>query len=220
MEDPPMDAYLAATRTSYDRVAAAYTAQIAGELAHKPLDRALLACFAEQVRGQGPVADIGCGPGHVAAYLAELGLPVHGLDLAPGMLARARQRYPALPCVAADMLALPVADGTWAGLVAFYSIIHLPPADLPRGLREFYRVLQPGGRALISFHIGAERVHLDEFMDSPVALDFQFYEPAPVAEALTAAGFEMEAQIVREPYVGFEHPSRRAYLLARKPAAR
>lgn len=80
-------------QTSYDRVAADYTAHIADELAGKPLDRALLLAFAEQVRPLGPVADLGCGPGHVAAFLAEAGVAVEGIDYSSGMVAQAARRY-------------------------------------------------------------------------------------------------------------------------------
>ena len=69
---------LANTRATYDRVAVDYAAHIGGELAGKPLDRALLACFAEQVDGMGTVVDMGCGPGHVAVYLHGLGVPMIG----------------------------------------------------------------------------------------------------------------------------------------------
>ena len=93
--------YIAATRASYDAVAAAYADQLSDELRRKPLDRALLTAFAEQVRaatpaqpptadpGHAPTADparprarasdVGCGPGHVTAFLAGLG-PGRGRD--------------------------------------------------------------------------------------------------------------------------------------------
>ncbi len=96
---------LANTRATYDRVAAEYAARIADELAGKPLDRALLACFAEQVDGMGTVVDMGCGPGHVAAYLQGLGVPMIGIDLSPEMVAVARQRSPHIAFEQGSMLA-------------------------------------------------------------------------------------------------------------------
>jgi trans-aconitate methyltransferase len=98
--------------TSYDRVATEYTARIADELAGKPLDRALLHAFAEQVGALGPIGDLGCGPGHVAAFLASAGVAVEGIDLSSGMIAHARQRYPTLAFRQGDMrsLAVPTAD--------------------------------------------------------------------------------------------------------------
>lgn len=214
-----MDPLLDAHQSSYDCVAEEYAAQFVDELAHKPLDRALLTCFAEQARGLGPVADVGCGPGQIARYLHRLGLPVLGIDLSPQMVALARRLHPEMTFEQGTMLALAAADAAWGGIVAFYSIIHLPPDAVPAALREFHRVLRPGGLLLLAFHAGRERVHLDEWWGHPVALDFHYFEPAAVEGQLQAAGYVVEARIERQPYEAVEHPSRRAYLLARKPGS-
>lgn len=71
-------------RDSYDSAAEAYAQHLASELDRKPLDRHLLNRFAEEVRGRGLVADIGCGPGHVARYLHDRGVSIVGIDLSPG----------------------------------------------------------------------------------------------------------------------------------------
>src|SRR5581483_1441022 len=171
-----MEQQAPSVQTSYDRVAAEYAARFLGELAHKPLDRALLDCFAEQVRGQGPVGDVGCGPGQVARYLAERGLTPVGIDLSAEMVAQARRHHPGIDFHQGSMLDLEVADGAWAGLVALYSIIHLEPRLVPRACAEFHRVLRPGGHVLVSFHLGQERRHLDEWWGHAVDLDFLFFE--------------------------------------------
>jgi SAM-dependent methyltransferase len=204
---------------SYDRVAGEYAAQFFGELAHKPLDRALLDIFAAEVREVGPVADIGCGPGHVARYLAERGVDAMGIDLSPAMVAQARQLSPAIPFSAGSMLALDLPDTSLGGITAFYAIIHIPPAQVPQVLGEFSRVLRPGGLLLLSFHVGEELIHRDEWWDYPVSLDFQFYQPDMLARELEMAGFMIEMRMVRAPYVPHEHPSQRGYLLTRKRAA-
>jgi SAM-dependent methyltransferase len=211
--DPVVDAL----RRGYDAVAEPYADRFSGELVHKPLDRALLGCFAEQVAGLGPVADVGCGPGQVARWLHERGLPVLGVDLSPEMVAVARRRNPGIAFQEGTMLALDAEDGAWGGIVAFYSVIHLPPGDLPVALAEFHRVLRPGGLLLVAFHVGQERVHVEEFFEQPVSIDFYFLEPAAVADATAAAGFVVEARVERRPYPPTEHPTRRAYLLARHP---
>jgi trans-aconitate methyltransferase len=92
--------------TSYDRVAAEYTARIADELAGKPLDRALLHAFTEQVGALGPIGDLRCGPGHVTAFLASAGVAVEGIDLSSGMIAHAQQRYPTLAFRQGDLRSL------------------------------------------------------------------------------------------------------------------
>ena len=83
------------TRESYDEIAATYTERMFTELAGKPLDRHLLNRFAEDVRDHGLVADLGCGPGHMARYLHEQGVRMLGIDLAPRMIEGARKLSPA-----------------------------------------------------------------------------------------------------------------------------
>ena len=79
-------------RRSYDEVAEEYSTRIGDELAHKPLDRALLRALVEQTPSGSPVADLGCGPGHVAAWLARNGATAVGIDISPGMVAVGRPR--------------------------------------------------------------------------------------------------------------------------------
>lgn len=202
---------------SYDRLARQYEERIFDELREKPLDRALLTCFAEMVRDRGVVADVGCGPGHVARHLHDLGLPVIGIDLSPEMVAIARRRTPEVTFSEGDMVALDLPDAVWAGIVAFYSIIHLQPADVPRALREFHRLLRPNGLLLLAVHVGDEAVHHDELWGEPVSLDGFFYQPNALARLVTEAGYSVEARIERQPYPVVEYPSRRVYLLARRP---
>lgn len=202
--------------TSYDQVAAEYAARIADELPGKPLDRALLHAFAEQIGALGAVCDVGCGPGHVAAFLAALGLAVEGIDLSRGMIAQARQRFPALAFRQEDMRSLSAPDTTFGGITAFYSIIHLAPSELVATFQEWRRVLRPGGLLLVAFHSGDTVVHLDSWWEQPVDLDFRFFEPQVVASALQQAQFTIEAIVRRAPYRDVEHPSERAYILGRK----
>jgi SAM-dependent methyltransferase len=203
-----------ATRDSYDAVAETYATLFGDELAGKPLDRALLAAFAETVTG--PVADVGCGPGHVTAHLHHLGLDVAGIDLSPGMIDVARRTYPGLPFSVGDMTQLDITTGTLGGIVAFYSIIHLPPDRLPVALAEFARVLAPGGRLVVAFQTGAgERLHQTDWHGHEVSLDHYRRDPGAVADQLTGAGLHVTARLVREPEAG--ESADRCYLLARSP---
>jgi SAM-dependent methyltransferase len=205
-------------RAAYDRVAGAYADRFASELMHKPLDRGLLDAYAELVAGRGPVLELGCGPGQIAAYLECRGVAIEGVDLSPAMIEEARRRYPDVPFRAGDMLALGEADASLAGIVAFYAIVHLQPEEIARAAAEWHRVLAPGGWLLISFHVGDERIHLDDFLGEPVAIDFVFHDRAAVERALEAAGLTIEARLERRGDAAVEHPSLRAYLLARRPA--
>lgn len=205
---------------SYDAVADEYASRIAGELAHKPFDREILDHFAASVRRRGVVGEIGCGPGHVARYLAGNGVRACGADLSFGMLRVARGLHPGTSFLQCDMRHLPVGDRTWSGIVAFYSLIHLAPAEVPAALREYARVLEPGGRVLLAFHIGSEMVHLDEWWEKPVSVDFHFFRSESMCEWLQDAGFRVDAVRERDPYAeAVEHQSRRAYITATAPEA-
>jgi SAM-dependent methyltransferase len=203
------------TGRSYDAVAEEYAAGFGDELAGKPLDRALLACLAEQAEGGAPIADLGCGPGHVAAWLAGRSVTAVGIDLSPGMIAAGRREYPAVEFREGDLLELPAADGEFAAAVAFYSIIHLEPGELRWAFDEIRRVLRPGALFLVAFHIGSEVRHLAEWWGHAVDVDFRFFQPPDIAEAMERAGFRVEMRLERVSYPG-EVETRRAYLLARR----
>ena len=202
-------------RESYDSAAEAYTHHLAGELAQKPLDRHLLNRFAEDTRGRGRVADLGCGPGHVARYLHEQGVDVLGIDLSPGMVRCATELNPGLDFRVGDMRHLDLEAGSLAGIVAFYSIVHFDAGELRPIMTELRRVLMTGGLALVSFHVGDQTVHVDDLFGAPVDLDFRFHEPATIVGAFRSAHFNVTEQVEREPYEGAEYPSRRCYLFAR-----
>jgi SAM-dependent methyltransferase len=205
--------------TSYDQVADEYVQRIYDELRHKPLDRQLLGRFAARVMTVGLACDMGCGPGHVARYLRERGAHVCGIDISTALVERARRLNPGIDFRQGDMLALPAADGTWAGIAAFYSIIHIPRGDVVRALRELRRVLRPGGLLLLAFHIGDGTVHLDEWWGHKVCIDFFSFRSDEMAGYVRSAAFEIEEIIERDPYPDVEHQSRRAYIFAQKPLA-
>ncbi len=206
-----------ALRAAYDAVARPYAERFARELDDKPLDRALLCWFGEMVRGAGPVADLGCGPGHVTRWLRERGADAFGVDASAEMVAVARElhRDADAPFRRGDFLALDVPDASLAGAIAFHAYVHLPPAELPRAFRELARVLRPRAPALVAFHVGLGVVHLDAWLDRPVALDWHLFPMPVVVDALERAGLSVETKLERAPYPG-EHPTTRGYVLARR----
>ncbi len=211
---------LAAVRADYDRIADEYTARLANELDGKPLDRELLLRCAAAVGRRGAVCDLGCGPGHVARFLRDAGATVFGVDLSPRMLEQARRLNPSIPFYEANMLALDLPGGSLAGVVAFYSIVNLPPEWLPAAFSEMARVLMPGGLLLLAFHVGDAIVCPPELWGKPIAMEFFCYRPAAIEPLLRQAGFGIEEVIEREPYAPeVEHQSRRAYIFARKSGA-
>jgi SAM-dependent methyltransferase len=200
----------------YDPIADEYAEIYFNELAHKPLDRLLLNKFAKLVEGLGPVCDLGCGPGQIARYLSDKGLPAFGLDLSAKMVEKARQLNPDIEFIQGDMTALEVEDDSWGGIAAFYSIIHIPHDQVVDVLRELRRVLVPGGWLLLSFHIGDEAVHLDEWEGKKVNIDTIFFPVEKMGSYLKEAGFELTETVERDNYEGVEYESRRAYMFARR----
>jgi SAM-dependent methyltransferase len=211
-------------RVSYDAVTDAYIERVHGELIHKPLDRALLTAFAEQVLAAfGPgasICDAGCGPGHVGAFLADHGLAVTGIDLSPAMIERARVLHPSLAFDVGTMTALEAEDGRWQGVIAFYSLIHLTSdEELRAALHEFHRTLVEDGYLLVAVHLGEHgdaTVHADDMLGVSVDMEFRFFGAEQLAAEIATAGFNVVAQVIRAPYPDVEVQTTRAYILARR----
>ncbi|MBM3791440.1 MAG: class I SAM-dependent methyltransferase [Acidobacteria bacterium] len=203
-----------ALAASYNGVAEEYAGRYFEELAHKPFDRLLLERFADAVRGRGPVCDLGRGPGQIARFLRTLGLDVIGVDLSPGMIALARKLNPDIFFSQGDMFCLDVADDSWGGIAAFYSIIHVPRRQVIRVLAELRRVLRSSGQLVLSFHLGHDDMHLDELWGMSVSMDFSFFERSEMEQYLRAAGFELLESHERLPYEAVEYQSRRGYIVA------
>ncbi|GHJ47719.1 methyltransferase [Catellatospora sp. TT07R-123] len=193
-----MDGWLADTRTSYDTVAQSYADFVSGALAREPYLRSMLALFAElvQTAGGGTVADVGCGPGHVTAYLHGLGLDPVGIDLSPGMIEIARREHPGLRFEVGSMTDLVLADGSVGGLLASWSLIHVPDEAVPGVFTQFRRVLRPGAPLLLGFHAGdTSRLKTEGYGGHPMHVHVYRRQPERVAELLREAGFTVQAQL-------------------------
>jgi SAM-dependent methyltransferase len=202
------------TKAAYDAVASRYAELFGNVLERLPMERAMLGAFAELVP-DGPVADIGCGPGHVTAHLNALGPETFGIDLSPAMVALARRAHPELRFDEGSMTALGLGDGVLGGILASFSIIHTPPPRLPGVFAEFGRVLAPGGYLLLGFFAGDDP-RPQEF-DHKVTLAYR-WSPDVLADLLRQEGFTEVARLLREPHQD-ERPFRQAQLLVRKPGS-
>lgn len=196
------DDWLSATRASYDTDACGYAEKVRGLLGERSYLRASLDLFAELVRGAGggPVADIGCGPGYVTRHLNDAGVDAFGIDLSPEFVALARRDHPDLRFEVGTMTDLDLADGSVAGVVAFWSVIHVPDPAMPRVVGQFRRVLRPGGPLLVGFHVGDETRHTSEgYTGRPIDVESYHRPPSTVAGWLRDAGFTIEAELVLRP---------------------
>jgi SAM-dependent methyltransferase len=217
MVDPGV---LGATREAYDAAAPAYAELFRDSLRDSPLDRAILGVFAEAVLagGDGQVADLGCGPGHVTAHLDRLGLAAFGVDVSAAMVELARRSYPRLRFDEGSMAALSIGDGALGGVLARWSIIHTPPPEIPGILAEFHRVLAPGGHLLLGFSASDDPSHPTQVFDHTVAPAYRWW-PDHLAALLRGSGLAEVARMIREPQPADRRQFREVHLLARKARA-
>jgi SAM-dependent methyltransferase len=211
-------AFLDAIRDSYDTVAADYVKIVKGPETLDPVSRAMIDAFAELLLAggaeRGPVADVGCGPGWFTARLAAKGLDAFGVDLSPGMIEQARQRFPGLRFEVGSMTALDLPDGTLGGVLAFFSTHHTPPSHLPVVYAELHRVLAPGGLLLLGGHTGNDEHYSPQqaYGGHPVSYESHLVPADRIAELLAAAGFTVTARLEQVTGNGRTH----AILLARR----
>lgn len=202
----------------YNKTAKNYADKFIDELSKKHLDRILLRSFAEENAAKGKLIDLGCGPGQTTKYLSDCGVKdILGVDLSPSMIAVASQIHPGLGFETADMLNLGYPAGSFGSAIAFYSIVHFDYDQVKTAFTEVGRVLAGSGQFLLSFHVGEEVKHLDNFHDHPVNIDFYFFDTNKITALLRETGFEIIDVIERQPYPDAEYPRKRAYIWAGKP---
>lgn len=186
-----MSDWLTDTRDSYDTVSVSYAEYTRDLLDGLPHLRAALRLFAEEVRG--PVADVGCGPGTITALLDQLGVDTFGIDLSPAMISLARRDHPGLRFEVGSMTE-PLGE-TVGGIIAWWSLIHVPDDLVPVVFGHFHRALRPEGLLQIGFHVGDEtRLKTRGYGGHPMRVHVHLRRPERVAEWLRAAGFTVEAQ--------------------------
>ncbi|MGI5241733.1 class I SAM-dependent DNA methyltransferase [Dactylosporangium sp. CA-139066] len=190
--------WLEDNRISYDTVADAYAEQVRDVLAGLPHYRAALAVFAEQVQA-GPVADMGCGPGHVTAHLRGLGVDAFGIDVSAQMVAIARRDHPGVRFEVGSMTDEDVAGAPLGGLLSWFSLVNVPGDAIPGILAGFRRSLRPGAPLLLGFHAGeGVRAKTEGYGGRPMRINVYRRNPERVAAWLRDAGFAVEAQWLLE----------------------
>lgn len=207
--------WLEDTRISYDTVAASYADTVRGAVGAHLYLRTAAVMLAESVRaaGDGPVVDVGCGPGHVTAYLNTLGLNAFGVDLSPRMVELARREHSGLRFEVGSMISLDLADGTVAGLLAWQSLIHIPDDQVPVAVAEFHRVMRPGSPLQLLFHVGhGSELKTDGYGGHAMNVHVHRRQPEQVASWLRASGFDVEAELVIRP----REIASQAFLFARR----
>ncbi|MBO0844468.1 MAG: DUF480 domain-containing protein [Nocardioides sp.] len=206
-------------RASYDAVATTYADHLVDELRDGlPFETWLLDRVAAHADG-GPVVEVGCGPGHVTAYLAEAGVDATGMDVSPGMVAEARRRFPDGSYEVGDLRRLmrPNTAPGWSAVLGWYSLIHLAASELPDVVSALWRPLAPGGWLVLAMHAGSEVQHHASWFDVPVDLDFVLHEPGDVVAIVKAAGLVDVEWYRRGPLEHRGETTNRLYVVARRP---
>jgi len=205
-------------RASYAAVAATYADQFGDELAELPFETWLLRRVAA-LSGGAPVIEVGTGPGHVAAFLAEAGVDATGLDLSPEMVEQARRRHPGVTYEVGDLRRLmrPATHDGWGAVLAWYSLIHLAESELPGALASLVRPLRSNGWLVIALHAGDEVRTVTEWFGQAVDLDFVLHDPAHLIPVVEQAGLRDIEWYHRGPLPGRGETTSRLYVLARKP---
>jgi ubiquinone/menaquinone biosynthesis C-methylase UbiE len=207
-----------AVRNSYDAKTKLYASVNLNDLDRVPLDREWLGAFARLASpGAGVVADVACGPGHIVNHLAELNVKAIGYDISPAMIDEAQRAFPGSKFQVGDLTALDIADSSLAGIVARYSLIHLPPAQLTDVFGEWFRVLKPRAPVLVSFFASNSSVTHGLPFDHAVVTAHELFPETLVAE-MQAVGFDSFEVSTRKP-LDDERPLDHGTILARRGGA-
>jgi len=206
-------------RECYDSIAPAYAERYSEEMKRKPMDVETVERFVELLPASARVIDLGCGPGEITGYLHNRGIEACGIDLSAQMINEARKLYPGVEFKTGDMLELDIDGASIGGVIAFYSIVNFSFDQARQALAEMARILKPDGILLFTYHLGDKTIRVDDFLNSPVAIDFTLFQTSDIKEILAESGLELLDAIERDPYPDVEYPSRRAYVFARKGTA-
>jgi len=188
-----MDAKTEELRAAHDVLAEFYAERLAGALDRMPIEQAVLGLFCELTLAAGlgaTVADIGCGTGRLAPYLAARGLSVWGADLSPEMIRVARRDQPGFRFDVADVRDLPMPDASLAGVVCWYSLMFLAPPARPAAFRELARVVKPGGYLVTAFKAGDSQLRrAGHSTGLGVEFDVYWLSPDEMERQVAGAGF-------------------------------
>ncbi len=203
---------------SYDAVAPDYADDAIDKLRRQPFETWLLDRVAAHADGRA-VVEVGAGPGHVTAYLADRGAEVTGIDFSPAMVSEARRRFPGRSFEVGDLrhLTRPEASSGWSVVLSWYSLIHLAASELPAAVAALARPLDPGGWLVLGLHAGAEVRHVEEWYGRRVDLTFVLHDPAYVVDVVEAAGLVDVEWYLRGPVSSRDETTQRLFVVGRRP---
>lgn len=177
------------SRDSFARVVEAYESPssdaeglLGTRIAPDDPDRSVIEPWAEAVAGR--ILDVGSGTGRWAGHLAGLGHAVEGLEPVERLIGLARATYPSVVFHQGSIDDLTGSTMQWDGILAWYSLIHLGPRELPQALAVLRAALKEDGSLLMSFFSGP----LQESFNHPVTTAYR-WPMADVVRIVTESGF-------------------------------
>lgn len=202
----------------YNRTAREYAEKFLDELDGKSFDRNILDRFSDVLPAGSLVYDFGCGSGQTTKYVHDKKRhKIIGLDFSENAIQLAKQNFSEIEFLVDDMLNSKMASGSADGILAFYAVVHFTYVEIQQVLKEWLRLLKPNAISLFCFHVGEEMIDVVDFLGVPGAkATWHFLNTDRVLEIAGQVGFQVEEAVVRYPYKGREHESKRAYIMLRK----
>lgn len=173
--------------STYGKIADKYSNQYFNDLTDIPyIDK-----FLKNIPSKGRILDIGCGPGQFSQYITKNGFHVIGIDYSQEMIEIARTKVPAVEFKHMDMRNLKFEENSFDGILSAYSLIHITSEDIPDTLKEFNKVLKPGGY----IEIIVQKGEADKVIDEPFMLSekmfFNFFTKERLSNYLKEANFHV-----------------------------
>lgn len=165
---------------------------LGSEVSPNDPDRTIIEPWADLIDGQ--ILDVGSATGRWTSHLAARGSSIEGLEPADRLIDFARSEHPSIMFHHGLIEDFTDTEGEWAGILAWYSVIHMGPEELPRTLAAFRALLEDGGSLLMSFFSGPR---LEPF-DHPITTAFR-WPMADILQALYYAGFTVSEQHSNPP---------------------
>ena len=202
----------------YNRSAKEYAENFLSELDGKPFDRNILNRFSDMLPDGSLIYDFGCGSDQTTKYINDKKRhTIIGLDFSENAIQLAKQNFDEIEFIVDDMLNSKMAPGSADGILAFYAVVHFTYIEIEQTLKEWLRLLKPNAISLFSFHVGEEIIDTVDFLGvSGANATWRFLDTDRVIEIAERIGFKVEEAVIRYPYKGYEHESKRAYIMLRK----
>lgn len=204
------------TRLAYNLAAQRYHDLFHNEMNEKEYDRGLLDSFAGKFNEDSVICDAGCGPsGHIGRYVFDKGIQVVGVDISDKCVELARRHNPQMRFERGDIGNLAFDDGSFDGIISYYSIIDTPKRYVGRIFGEFRRLLKPNGYLLVAVKAGTTEGYIDDLLGIKTEIYFALFTEEEIVSYFEQAGFLLEFIERRNPY-NFEISNERVFTIGRK----